>query len=94
MPTRFRTTVCAALVAAALMAISAMPASAQVFSELKNALVDYSKADMEPGKACEALGNFKSKEIAQISAEMIPTAGAVPAPDETDSLGDVPTRRV
>src|SRR5262245_65310629 len=79
MPTRFRTTVRAALVVAVLIAISAMPARAQVFSELKNALVDYSRADMEPGKACEALGNFKSKEIAQINAEVIPAAGAVPS---------------
>ena len=34
--------------------------------------MDYSKADMEPRKDCEALGKFKSKEIVQITAVMMP----------------------
>ena len=46
---------------------TAAPARAQAFADLKSALVDYSKADLEPRKACEALGQFKSKEIAQIA---------------------------
>ncbi|HYK62152.1 MAG TPA: tannase/feruloyl esterase family alpha/beta hydrolase [Bryobacteraceae bacterium] len=66
-----------ALAATALMAVS-MPASAQVFADLKSALVDYSKADIEPHKSCESLGNFKSKEIAQIHAAEVPVAAVAP----------------
>src|SRR5215471_9007084 len=68
-----------ALVATALMAVSTMPGRAQVFTDLKSALVDYSKADIEPHKSCEALGNFKSKEIAQIHAAEVPAVAAAPA---------------
>jgi hypothetical protein len=54
--------------AAILIAGAVTPARAQVFAERKAALVDYSKADMEPRKACETLTGFKSKEIVQIKA--------------------------
>jgi len=49
---------------------------AQDFADLKRALVDYSKAENEPRKACEALARFKSKEIARISATMVPAGEA------------------
>lgn len=58
---------------------AAVPSHAQVFSDLKTALVDYSKTDMEPAKTCEALGAFKSNEIVQIKAETVSAADAVPA---------------
>jgi feruloyl esterase len=64
---------------AGLLAVAAPHATAQAFADLKSALVDYSKSDLEPRKACEALGNFKSKDIAQISAAMTPAATGVPA---------------
>jgi len=64
---------------AILVMAMAIPARAQVFSDVKTALVDYSKADMEPRKMCEALNKFKSKEIAQITAAAIPAAATVPA---------------
>ena len=35
-----------------------IPAGAQAFAEVKTGLVDYSKADIEPRKPCEALGKF------------------------------------
>ena len=54
-------------------------AHAQAFAELKNALVDYSKADSEPRKACDAVGKFKSKDIAQIASASIPASGTTPA---------------
>ena len=69
----------AGLGAAVLISAAPITSQAQAFSELKNALVDYSKADMEPGKACEAMGKFTSKEIAQITAVMMPAEAAVPA---------------
>jgi hypothetical protein len=62
-----------------LMTGAATQARAQAFADLKNALVDYSKADLEPRKACETLGKFKSAEIAQITAASVPAAGMTPA---------------
>ncbi len=55
------------------------PVYGQAFADLKTALVDYSKADIEPHKACEAIGKFKSKEIATVTATAIPAAGGAPA---------------
>jgi len=69
----------AVLGAAALVAATAAPARAQAFADLKSALVDYSKSDLEPRKACEALGQFKSKEIAQITALAIAASAEAPA---------------
>src|SRR5215469_11096699 len=69
----------AALVSISLISVSTMPARAQVFADLKSALVDYSNADLEPRKSCEALGNFKSKEIAQMNAVVVPAAATAPA---------------
>jgi hypothetical protein len=66
-----------ALAAIAALAAAAMPGRAQDFADLKSALVDYSKADLGPRKACEAMGKFKSKEIVQMSAAMI-DAGEAP----------------
>jgi feruloyl esterase len=68
---------CAVGVAAVIAA--AAPARAQAFADLKSALVDYSKAEIEPRKACETLGKFKSKEIVQIAAAMTAAAAAAPA---------------
>jgi hypothetical protein len=62
-----------------LIAAAPVPARAQAFAELKTALVDYSKADIEPHKACEELGKFRSRDIAQIRAAVIPANAAVPA---------------
>jgi feruloyl esterase len=67
------------LAIAALMAAAAVPGGAQVFADLKSALVDYSKADIEPRKTCEALIKFKSKEIVQIAASQIPATAPTPS---------------
>jgi feruloyl esterase len=68
-----------AMVAGGVLILAPVPARAQAFNELKKALVDYSKSDIEPRKACELMGQFKSKEIAQITSANIPAAGAAPA---------------
>lgn len=52
---------------------------AQAFAEVKSALVDYSRADLEPHKSCEALSKFKSKEIARIAAMPVAATEAAPA---------------
>jgi feruloyl esterase len=54
--------------ASLLMIVAPLPGRAQVFADRKNGLVDYSKTDIEPRKACEAMGKFQSKDIAQITA--------------------------
>jgi len=64
---------------AALLLTGAAPVYGQAFADRKSALVDYSKADSEPRKACEDLAKFKAKEIAQIKAVPIPAGGAAPA---------------
>jgi hypothetical protein len=69
----------AMIAAAILMAAAASAARAQAFSESKSALVDYSKAEMEPAKTCDALGKFQSKEIVQIKAAATPATAAAPA---------------
>ncbi len=61
------------------MAGAAIQARGQAFADLKNALVDYSKADMEPRKSCEAVGKFKSGELAQITAISLPATSGTPA---------------
>jgi feruloyl esterase len=68
-----------ALGTAMLIVPGAVPARAQAFADLKSALVDYSKADIAPSKACEALGKFKAKEIVQIAAAAMPAASSAPA---------------
>jgi hypothetical protein len=67
------------LVAVLFIAATASSAAAQAFADLKTASVDYSKADLKPGKTCDALGKFKSKDIVQITAAMVPAAAGAPA---------------
>jgi hypothetical protein len=67
-----------ALGVAALMATSVTSAHAQAFADLKTALVDYSKADLEPRETCEALGKFKAKEIVEITAAQMPASASAP----------------
>jgi hypothetical protein len=62
-----------------LLALAALTAHAQAFSESKSSLVDYSKAELEPRKTCESLGKFKAKDLAQINAVVTPAAGNAPA---------------
>ena len=50
----------------------------QDFADLPHAVVDYSKAGLEPRQSCEALSGFKSKEIVRIMASPEP-AGEAPA---------------
>jgi feruloyl esterase len=61
------------------MTVGATAARAQAFADLKTALVDYSKADIGPGKTCEAIGSFKSKDIAQITATAVQADAAAPS---------------
>jgi len=69
----------AVVAAAFLLAGAALPVCAQAFADQKTALVDYSQADLAPRSTCEALGKFKSKEIAQITAAAMPATADAPA---------------
>src|SRR5512146_2432541 len=62
----------------AIFLLAAPAVRAQVFADAKTALVDYSKAELEPRKICEDLGKFKSKEIAQITAVAMPATSSAP----------------
>src|SRR5437879_4774017 len=68
-----------AFAAAVLMVMAVIPVQSQVFADLKMSKVDYAKADIEPRKACDALGHYKTKDIVQIAAVMKPAAAAAPA---------------
>src|SRR5215470_8941350 len=64
---------------AALAVLAAAPACSQAFADAKKSLVDYTKADVSPRKACDALAKFKAKDIAEIHATAVPAASNVPA---------------
>jgi hypothetical protein len=69
-----------AAVAVAMAIAGAIPdAHAQAFADAKNALTDYSRADLTPGKACEAMAQFRNAEVAEIRAVSIAAEGSVPA---------------
>ena len=66
----------AVAIAAGLVRIPA--AHAQAFADVKSGLVDYSKAEAAPKKSCEALNQYKGKEIADIHAATVAADGATP----------------
>lgn len=72
--------IAAALILTAATSLT-LPASAaaQAFSNAGNNSVDYSTADIAPGKACEALNEFSGDDIVQLEAVAVPAANAAPA---------------
>jgi Tannase and feruloyl esterase len=54
-------------------------ARAQAFAHVKNAGVDYSRAEVEPRMACESLAAFKTEELVQLSAAVVPAAENAPS---------------
>jgi feruloyl esterase len=66
------------LIAFASMGVVA-EAQAQAFADVKQSLVDYSKADLEPHLSCEEIGKYKSADIAEIHATAVAGDGATPA---------------
>jgi feruloyl esterase len=63
---------------AVLAGVSSAPTQAQSFANVKTALVDYSKADIAPNKACDALAKFKAKDITEIRATTVAASGNTP----------------
>lgn len=72
----------AALTAAMIvcLAVTAAPgtARAQAFADVATASVDYSASNIEPGKACEALGP-PSDEVVELAATPVPADASAPA---------------
>jgi hypothetical protein len=63
-----------------LASIGVVPeAGAQAFADVKSALVDYSRAELEPAVSCEAMAKYKSRDIAEIHATAIAAEGTTPA---------------
>jgi hypothetical protein len=73
-----RTVAATVICGAVFLAAGTIPARSQDFADRKSALADYSKAGMEPAVGCESLASFKSADIAQISAALIPASDAAP----------------
>jgi hypothetical protein len=70
----------AASAVTAVCSLTAGAAYGQAFANLKNARVDYSKADTEPRLTCERLGTtFKSKEAVQLKATLVAATADAPA---------------
>jgi hypothetical protein len=57
----------------------ASQANAQAFAEVKQALVDYSKADLTPRRTCDAVGKRRWKDVIEIKAAVVAASGGVPA---------------
>jgi hypothetical protein len=51
-----------------------VPARAQAFTELKAALVDYSRAEFSPKKICSDMAAYEGKDIAEIHAAAVPAS--------------------
>jgi len=68
-----------ALIAILLIVTAVIPVRAQVFADKKSSQVDYSRADIEPRKACDALAQFKAKDIVKITAVLKPATASAPA---------------
>src|SRR3984885_3534096 len=79
MPTSTTKLAFTAICGAAMLSMTTTPAHGQAFADLKSALVDYSKSDIDPHKTCEAIGKFKSKDIAMITATSMPADASAPA---------------
>src|ERR1700733_684530 len=79
MPTSTTKLAFTAICGAAMLSMTTTPAHGQAFADLKSALVDYSKSDIDPHKTCEAIGKFKSKDIAMITAMSMPADASAPA---------------
>jgi hypothetical protein len=70
------------IVIAGVLVAGIIPANlawGQDFAARKSGLVDYAKSEIEPRQSCESLNNFKSPDLAEITATAVPAGSAVPA---------------
>jgi len=54
-------------------------AQAQAFADVKSALVDYSKGDIEPHTSCDDIGKYKNADLVEIHAAAVSAEGNTPA---------------
>src|SRR6185312_11291239 len=62
----------------AAIAVNAPAVRAQSFADAAAALVDYSRAEATPGRACAAMSGYLAKDIVSLHSEEIPARGSVP----------------
>ena len=67
------------LAAASCLLLGPGVAGAQAFAESGKALVDYTRADLTPRRACADLGAFKGKDIVAVQATEVAASAAAPA---------------
>ena len=65
--------------AAATAVLTAHPAVAQAFAAAKHSAAGYLKARLVPHEGCQALSQYKAKDLVSISATAEPAAPGVPA---------------
>jgi len=58
---------------------SRSPAQAQAFADARASAVDYSRAEFQPGRPCDALAAYKGKDLVELHATAIAADGGVPA---------------
>ena len=79
LPGRLTARVALCIGMAAIATAASIPeAHAQAFADARSALVDYSKAEAEPRKSCDAMAQYRSGDIAEIHAATIAADGATP----------------
>ena len=64
--------------AATALVLSAQPAAAQAFAEAKKSASGYSQARIAPRMNCQALGQYRAKDLLTITAIAMPADSAVP----------------
>jgi len=62
----------------AALAVNAPAVRAQAFADAAAALVDYSRAEVTPGRACAAMSGYQAKDIVALHSEEIPARDSVP----------------
>jgi feruloyl esterase len=65
--------------ALAPLIVTSASARAQAFADVAKALVDYSRAELEPGRACDVMGTFAAPDIVRIAAVSVPADASAPA---------------
>jgi feruloyl esterase len=66
-------------VTAAALTISAQNAQAQAFSAARDSLSAYTQAKLAPRMSCEALGQYRAKELVTLKTQTMAAAAGIPA---------------
>ena len=56
---------------------SRSPAQAQAFADARASAVDYSRAEFQPGRPCDALAGYKGRDLVELHATAVAADGSV-----------------